>query len=127
MASLAKLQTTLNRPVRIIAVGMGVPDDAREICTTYAPNIECMVDSDQHAYRAFALGAGGVGAFLAPSVVAAGVRAYADGYGGGKPVGDVLQMPGTFVIRADGKIALAYYSRTVADHPRDEVLVQALQ
>jgi peroxiredoxin len=126
LASLAKLQTSLESPVHIVAVGMGQPSDARDICTTLAPNIECMVDTDQSAYRAFGLGSGSVGAFLTPSVIAAGVKAYADGYGGGKPVGDVLQMPGTFVIRPSGQVALAYYSRTVADHPSDEVLRVAL-
>jgi hypothetical protein len=113
-------------PVSIIAVGMGQPSDAREICGTLAPNISCMVDTDQAAYRAFGLGSGSLGAFLAPSVVAAGVKAYSEGYGGGKPVGDVLQMPGTFVVDASGKITLAYYSKTVADHPRDELLKGAV-
>ena len=112
--------------MQIVAVGMGQPSDAREICSTLAPNISCMVDHDQSAYRAFGLGSGSIGAFLAPSVVAAGVKAYADGYGGGKPVGDVLQMPGTFVIDASGRIRLAYYSRTVADHPVDSVLKAAV-
>ena len=112
--------------MQIVAVGMGQPSDAREICTTLAPNISCMVDADQAAYRAFGLGGGSIGAFLAPSVVVAGVKAYADGYGGGKPVGDVLQMPGTFVIDPAGRIRLAYYSRTVADHPGDNVLKAAM-
>lgn len=116
----------MTTPLPIIAVGMGQPIDAREICGTLAPNISCMVDSDQAAYRAFGLGSGSLGAFLAPSVVAAGIKAYSEGYGGGKPVGDVMQMPGTFVINAAGRIALAYYSKTVADHPRDELLKDAL-
>jgi peroxiredoxin len=116
----------MTTPLPIIAVGMGQPIDAREICGTLAPNISCMVDSDQAAYRAFGLGSGSLGAFLAPSVVAAGIKAYSEGYGGGKPVGDVMQMPGTFVITAAGRIALAYYSKTVADHPRDELLKEAL-
>ncbi len=106
---------------------MGQPVDAREVCTPLAPNIACMVDTDQRAYRAFGLGSGSIGAFLAPSVVAAGVKAYADGYGGGKPVGDVLQMPGTFVIDANGCVTLAYYSRTVADHPTDDIIKMAIR
>ncbi|MEY3989817.1 MAG: hypothetical protein RI985_898 [Chloroflexota bacterium] len=126
MASLAKFQSAVESPVQVVAVGMGQPSDARTICATLAPNISCMVDLDQSAYRAFGLGSGSIGAFLAPSVVAAGVKAYAEGYGGGTPVGDVLQMPGTFVIRPSGEIALAYYSRTVADHPSDVVLKAAL-
>ena len=116
----------MTSPVSIIAVGMGQPSDAREICGTLAPNIMCMVDTDQAAYRAFGLGSGSLGAFLAPSVVAAGVKAYSEGYSGGKPVGDVLQMPGTFVSAGSGRITLAYYSKTVADHPRDELLKGAM-
>ena len=127
MASLAKLQTTFNTPAQIVAVGMGQPSDARDICGTLAPNISCMVDVDQSAYRAFGLGSGTIGAFLAPSVVAAGVKAYAEGYGGGKPVGDVLQMPGTFVIDTTGRITLAYYSKTVADHPSDDIIRRAVR
>jgi peroxiredoxin len=126
LASLAKLKSSVASDVRIVAVGMGQPSDAREICPPLAPNIACLVDESQAAYRAFGLGSGSVGAFLAPSVVAAGIKAYSEGYGGGKPIGDVMQMPGTFVVDNTGRITLAYYSRTVADHPADTVILGAL-
>ena len=41
--------------------------------------------------------------------------------------GDVKQMPATFVIGADGRFRLAYYSRSVADYPAETQLVAALQ
>jgi peroxiredoxin len=35
-------------------------------------------------------------------------------------------MPGTFVIGPDGRIRLAYYSRTIADHPDNKQLLSVL-
>lgn len=41
-------------------------------------------------------------------------------------MGDVFQMPGTFIIDSEGIVRYARYSRHVADHPPTADLITAL-
>jgi AhpC/TSA antioxidant enzyme len=110
-----------------MAVGMGDAVEARAIVQHYAPNIMCMIDQNQQAYQQFGLGRAGLGAFFAPQVAIEAVKITREGYAAGAPIGgDVMQMPGTFVVDRTGHFTLAYYSRNIADHPRDDVLHAAL-
>ena len=110
-----------------MAVGMGDAVEARAIVQQYAPNIMCMIDQNQLAYQQFGLGRAGLGAFFAPQVAIEAVKITRVGYAAGAPLGgDVMQMPGTFVVDRTGHFTLAYYSRNIADHPRDDVMHAAL-
>lgn len=110
-----------------MAVGMGDAAEARVIVQQYAPNIMCMIDQNQQAYQQFGLGRAGLGAFFAPQVAIEAVKITREGYGTGSPIGgDVMQMPGTFVVNRMGNFALTYYSRSIADHPSDDVVRAAL-
>ena len=107
---------------------MGDAAEARAIVQQYAPNIMCMIDQNQQAYQHFGLGRAGLGAFFAPQVAIEAVKITREGYGAGAPIGgDVMQMPGTFVVDRSGHFTLTYYSRSIADHPSDDKLQTALR
>lgn len=108
------------------AVTLGDVDETREFCGARAPGVQCYADPQQQAYRAFGLGQAQTSEILTPSVVLAGMQAALEGHLPGAPVGDALQMPGTFVIGPDGRLRMAYYSRTVSDHPDNKQLLKAL-
>jgi len=110
----------------VAAVTLGDPEETREFCGARAPGVQCFADPQQQAYRAFGLGQASASEILTPGVAFAGMQAALEGHIPGKTVGDPLQMPGTFVIGSDGRIRLAYYSRTVADHPDNKLLLGAL-
>lgn len=110
-----------------MAVGMGDAVEARAIVQQYAPNITCMIDQNQLTYQQFGLGRAGLGAFFAPQVAIEAVKITREGYAAGAPIGgDVMQMPGTFVVDQTGRFRLTYYSRSIADHPSDDVVRTAL-
>ncbi|NBU64104.1 MAG: hypothetical protein EBS29_06350 [Chloroflexia bacterium] len=110
-----------------MAVGMGDAVEARRIVQQYAPNITSVIDQNQHVYQQFGLGRAGLGALIAPQVAIDAIKITREGYGAGDPIGgDVMQMPGTFVIDQAGRFRLTYYSRSIADHPGDDVVRAAL-
>ena len=41
--------------------------------------------------------------------------------------GDITQLPGTFVVGRDGHLTLAHYSRSAADNPSMEVVLDAVR
>ena len=65
-------------------------------------------------YEAFGLDRAGLREM--PSVWFRGISAIASGNFPGRPRGDVLRMPGAFVVK-DGKIAKSYLHRTIAERP----------
>jgi hypothetical protein len=67
-------------------------------------------------YRAFGLARGSLWQIAGPPVWLGGLRALVSGHGVGKAGGDVLRMPGVFLIR-DGKVVKEFRHRTSADRP----------
>lgn len=114
------------RGARAAAVTLGDPEETLAFCGARAPGVLCLTDPGQEAYRAYGLGQADMAALLAPGVVLAGAQAALEGHLPGRTVGDPLQMPGTFVIGRGGAIQLAYYGRTVADHPPLALLLGAI-
>lgn len=105
---------------------MGTPADVNDFCGDRAPSVLCLADPAQKAFQAFGIGRAGAAELLAPSVFASATLATLEGHLPGPPVGDPLQMPATFVVGKGGRIRLAYYSRTVADHPPSATILAAL-
>ena len=124
---MANLQAQLPNEMRIVVVGMGDAVEAQAIQRQYAPNAICLIDAQRTVYSAYAVGKAGIREMLAPGVVRAAIDINRSGISAGPTLGgDVLQMPSTFVIGADGVVKLAYYSRSIADHPSDAVLLGAV-
>ena len=74
------------------------------------------------------VGRAGLGAFFAPQVAIDAVKITREGFSAGATIGgDVMQMPATFVVDQTGQFRLAYYSRSIADHPSDDVVRTALR
>lgn len=114
------------RGASVAALTMGEPNEVTEFCGQRAPGVRCLSDPDQHAYRAYGLDRASTRALLTPDILVQGVRAALAGHHVGAVVGDPRQMPGTFVIGSDGRVRMAYYSRTIADHPATERIFASL-
>jgi len=72
-------------------------------------------DHPRKLYDLYGAEKGGVGAFLAPSVMVATVRATLKGNLHGAFEGDELQKPASFIINPEGKIAFLRYGKNIAD------------
>lgn len=76
----------------------------------------CLADPDRSAYQAFGLTRGKLSQY-------AGIRFWWRGFkalfrgGVGKPIGDVAQMPGAFIIDRQGVLRLVHRSLNSADLP----------
>lgn len=83
-------------------------------------------DPDKQAYRAYGLGRGTAWQLWGPHTWWPGLRALLRG-GIGKPVGDLRQLPGTFVIDRRGGIHLAHYAANQTDRPPAGAILAALE
>ncbi len=113
-------------PIVGIAIGTGTPTEAAEAGARYGTAITCLADTDQSIYRAYAVGRAPMQAFAHWSVLRDGVAALRDGHGMVSSHGDVMQMPATFVIDAQGIIRYAGYAQTISEFPPESVLRNAL-
>lgn len=96
---------------------MGQPKHAVRVCGSIAPHIDCLTNTTVEPYHAYGLHRGSIGALMGPSVILAGVRAVANGHMQSAPTGDVMMLPGTFIVDREGRIQYAYYSAHAGDHP----------
>ena len=74
-----------------------------------------IADHDKVFYDLYGVKRGGIGAFLAPSVMLASVRSTLKGNFHGKFEGDELQKPAAFLVDTQGKIVFADYGKNIAD------------
>ncbi len=106
------------RGVRVVAVTMGRPYEAKMFCAQRSPDVVCLSNPDQSAYQAFNIGKINAQDVLNPGSWRAWGRVALRGYKPGSPgEQDAQQLGATFIIGTDGKIALAHYNRFMGDHP----------
>jgi hypothetical protein len=115
--------------LRLAAVTQGTPEEALAFCWQRAPGILCLSDPERRAYQAYGLERANVyQAFLSPQVWSGNAAASQHGHKPELPPQgqDALQMSGTFIIGADGRIRLPYYYNTIADHPSVSLLLKGV-
>lgn len=106
-----------SRGIRIVLVHMDpLQNRVALLFATYGlDDVARVSDPDRRLYRAFDLSRGTIGQLFGPSVLARGLKAaVVDGHGMGRPIGDVLQMPGAFIVHR-GRVVRADRPRTAAD------------
>ncbi len=110
----------------LIVATMGDVEETDRFRRKFDAPFTFLADSEQTAYRAYGLDRGTLGQIAGPRVWLPAIKALARG-GTGKPVGDILQMPGTFVIDREGIVRLAHYPKHQADRPRPDDVVGVLE
>jgi peroxiredoxin len=86
----------------------------------------CLADPERVAYKEFGVPKGTVGQVAGPAVWRGGLKAVVRA-GIGKPVGDVLQLHGSFIIDQHGIIRYVHLPRHSADRPTNEELIVELR
>ena len=110
----------------LVALTMGNVEQTDRFRRSFDAPFTLLADTEQTAYRAYGLARGTLGQIAGLSVWLPAIKALARG-GAGKPVGDVRQMPGSFVIDRQGIIRHAHYPIHQADRPRPDDIVRVLQ
>jgi peroxiredoxin Q/BCP len=114
--------------MEVVLVGHGGPDDARRFVEARPVPIRVLVDPSRAAYERFGLKRGSIPQVFGPQCVVPMVRAalQPDCRQGLPNGGNVMQMPGAFVVDTAGVILLAHRSATIADNPTTDQLLAAL-
>ena len=112
----------------VTVIGQGTPRECAEFCDARRVPFRVLVDPDRRAYRAYGLGKGGAMQVVGPQVMLPWIRNELHKETRQRAVrgASFTQMPGTFVVDAQGVVRFAHRSRHVADVPRNHVILKAL-
>ena len=102
-------------------------EPTRNFCRQRKVELECLGDPAKEGYDAVGLERGGVKEIASPKVALGALRAASKGQLPGKPEGDRLLMPATFVIGTDGKVRYAHYNADQSDNPPMDAVIEAVQ
>ncbi len=119
VADVAKVRQGIEaNGVQIVFVHLGNPHATAMLLARHGfQNMETIHDTDQRLYEAFGLKRGTLAQVASPRVIWRGICACLfEGHGVGKPEGDVLQLPGVFLLDKC-EVAKSFRHRTAADRP----------
>jgi peroxiredoxin len=105
--------------VKAAAVTMGKPYEAKMFCAQRNPDIICLSNPDQTAYKSYRIGRMGVKELLDPGLALNGARIALEGkYKGGiRTDMDMQQLGATFIIDTTGQLRFVHYNYNQYDHP----------
>jgi peroxiredoxin len=112
---------------RIVLVGMGTPAECNAFKRRFKVPFPMISDPGRELYRLFNLGRMSPLRIMSPSLFAKGVSALSRGHHLGVPQGDVLQLPGVFVIGADDRVCYAFAPSDPAGHPSIKDILKAVE
>ncbi len=111
----------------VVAVFMYRAKPTRNFCRQRGVGLECLGDPEKSGYDAVGLERGGVKEIASPKVALGALRAASKGQLPGKPEGDRLLMPATFVVDTAGRVRFAHYNADQSDNPKMEDVLEALR
>jgi peroxiredoxin len=107
----------------VVLVGLGKAAQAENFRDEFSLSFPIICDPQKELYSIYDLKGGSLGDVVSPSVLLKGLRTMSLGYRPGIPHGDVMQLPGVFLIDRDGNIRYSYFSKDASDHPSVETLI----
>lgn len=108
---------------QIILVGLGSFDQAEAFKKKFSLSFPIICDPEKKLYQTYGLGRGSAVSMASPAFLLKGLKTLSRGHTPGVPQGDIMQMPGVFLIDTSGNIRYAYYSKDPSDNPTIETLL----
>jgi peroxiredoxin len=112
----------------VVAIFQYRSQPTRNFCRKRKVELDCLGDPDRASYATVGLERGDAAEYLGPQLAKRFAKAALAGHVGGNPEGgDVAQRPGTFVVGADGRVAMAHYNEDSADNPSNDAVIAAVR
>jgi peroxiredoxin len=111
----------------VVAVFQYRADPTFHFCRKRGVPFDCLGDPEREGYHAVGLERGPAREYMGPQLAKGFLRAARHGALPGKPVGDVAQRPGTFVVSPGGTVAYAHYHKDSSDNPPVSELIEAVR
>ena len=108
---------------QVVLVGLGTPDQAKAFKKRFSLSFPIICDPEKKLYQTYGLVRGSVASMASPFLLLKGLKTLSRGHTPGVPQGDVMQMPGVFLIDTSGNIRYAHYSKDPSDNPSIETLL----
>jgi peroxiredoxin len=108
---------------QIILVGLGTFDQAEAFKKQFSISFPIICDPKKKLYQTYGLGRGSASNMVSPAFLLKGLKTLSRGYTLGVPQGDIMQMPGVFLIDTSGNILYSHYSKDPSDNPSIETLL----
>lgn len=109
--------------IQVVLVGLGTPYRAEAFRKQFFLSFPIICDPEKKLYQTYGLGRSSVTRLASPAFLLKGLKALSRGYTPSVPRGDVMQLPGVFLIDTAGKIRYAHYSKDPSDNPTIETLL----
>lgn len=111
---------------RVVLVGMGNSAECAAFQKKFHVPFAMISDPDRVLYRQFDLQRMSPLGVFSPALALKSIAAIARGHTIGRPQGDVLQLPGVFVINPKGRIVFSHQPDNPAIHPNPDTILEAL-
>lgn len=111
--------------VEVVMVGMGDPAQTAQFVRELDLPYPVLSDPDRSAYRAYRTHEAGAKELLNPRAGMAIIGAMARGNRGGKPVGNVQQLGGVYLVDPIGSLRWSKPSTYAGDHADPETILAA--
>jgi peroxiredoxin len=111
----------------VVAIFQYRADPTFHFCRKRKVPFDCLGDPEREGYHAVGLERGSAKEYVGPQLAKGFLRAARHGAFPGRPVGDVAQRPGTFVVATDGTVAYAHYHKDSSDNPDTEELLEVVR
>jgi peroxiredoxin len=111
----------------VVAVFQYRAEPTYNFCRKRDVPFDCLGDPQREGYHAVGLERGSAKEHVGPQLAKGFLRAARHGALPGRPVGDVAQRPGTFVVSPVGKVLYAHYHRDSGDNPPISDLLAAVR
>jgi peroxiredoxin len=112
----------------VVLIGQGSAAEGARFRDEKRIPFTCLLDPARASFEAYGLGRGTIPQVFGPRVALPflAANAHTETLQRGLRGGSMMQMPGTFVVDTASFIRLAHRNRTIADSPRNAVILEAL-
>lgn len=116
VADLKKARAADHPFPRVVFVHQGTVDEGATFFEKRWPDVPAIADPDHTLYAAFGVVRAKAGQVVGPRAMLRGMHSMLRGHFAGKPIGDVLRMPGAFLVHG-GRIVWSQEPAHAGDHP----------